>query len=262
MDSLAGLDRDWDPYFSQGAPVGTVREFLIRSFLPLVYVIARRLKAGLPRSVEVEDLESAGMLGLISAVDRYRPVPGGGFRKYASIRIRGAMLDDLRQAAWAPRSVRQYGGEVDGVRRNLEDSLGRRPTSDEMAERMGLDSEGFSKLVRRIAPRRVLRFSEMGGDDERRDPLEVLADASSPDPHEMSSLRDQGELLSAAIAELKERHRQTITLYYFENLSIKDIATIFGVTEGRVSQLHTEALGKLAKKIRRMEQRVEPIATR
>ncbi len=253
MESLAGLDRDWDVFFETGAPVGLDRERIIRAFLPLVRVIARRLKTGLPLSVDFEDLASAGTLGLIAAVDRYRPMEGGSFRKYASIRIRGSMLDDLRQAAWAPRSVRQEGGELDSVRRGLEDALGRRPTTDEMANRMGLDSDGFSRLVRRIAPRRVMRFSEMGGDDERRDPLEVIPDASSPDPLAVSDLRDQGDLLAAALSELKERLRQMITLYYFDNLSIKEIAAVFGVTEGRVSQLHTEALGKLAKKMRRMD---------
>ncbi|MBM4352899.1 MAG: FliA/WhiG family RNA polymerase sigma factor [Deltaproteobacteria bacterium] len=254
METLAGLDRDWDVYFAQGTPVGAMREFVIRSFLPLVRVIARRLKAGLPHNVDFEDLASSGTLGLIAAVDRYRPEAGGSFRKYASIRIRGTMLDELRLMDWAPRSVRRDGGELDSIRRSLEDALGRRPTSDEMASRMGLDSEGFSRLVRRIAPHHVMRFSEMGGDDDRRDPMEVIPDASSPDPLELSTMRDQADRLAAAIEELKDRQRQVISLYYFENLSVKEIALLFGVTEGRVSQLHTEALGRLAKKLRRMEQ--------
>lgn len=247
----ARQDPMWESYWDAGPPLGDERHFIIRSFLPLTRAIARRLKAGLPASVDYDDLVSAGVIGLISAVDRFDPDKGHNFKKYAAIRIRGTMLDELRQMDWAPRSVRRDEGQLVQTRKELEHELGRKPTHEEIAARLGLDSEKYSRLVKRLAPQTIIRLEDMGvrGEEARQSAYSFLKDPSSPDPLEESVLRDAYRVMVAAIDNLKERQRQVISLYYFDNLNLKEIAAVFGVTESRISQIHSEAIGVLKKRL-------------
>jgi len=252
MSLSQDLNQPWESYWSGGPPTGEQRNRLIRSFLPLVRAIGRKLKAGLPAHVPYDDLVSAGVIGLISAVDRFDPEKGHNFRRYAAIRIRGTMLDELRLMDWAPRSIRRDASELDRTRRRLEAKLGRRATSEELAEGLGIDAEKYGRLVRRLVPKNIIHLEDLGirSDSDRQSALNFLRDPSSPDPVEESALKDAYETLVRAIDQLKERQRQMISLYYFDNLNLKEIAAIFGVTEGRVSQVHSEALRALKKKLR------------
>jgi RNA polymerase sigma factor FliA len=254
MGFMEDLDQPWEEHWRDGAPTGTVRHGIIMSFVVLVRIIALRLKSGLPPEVALDDLVSAGVVGLISAVDRFSPDKGHNFRSYAAIRIRGTMLDELRMLDWAPRSVRRDVANVERVRRELQGRLGRRETEEEMAEELGLDVAGYQSLMERTTPKRMLRLESLGyrrGEDGR-SAISFLPDPSSPDPMRAAERRNSREAVVAAVDKLRERPRLMISLYYFEDLNLKEIAVIFGVTESRVSQIHTEALGSLRKKVREL----------
>ena len=242
----------WEAHFKEGKPVGRQRQKVIEAFLPLVRSVASRIKSRVPAFVAFDDLVSVGTLGLIAAVDRYDPARKGNFPKYASIRIQGAILDELRQADWASRSVRHEVREVNEKRKNLENRLGRKASQAEMADNLGMDVGRYAGLIRRLAPKNVIRFEDMGirNDSDKRSALNFLADPNSPDPSEESVLKDAYEMMVEAIDDLKDRQRQVISLYYFEELKIQEIAAIFEVTEGRISQIHTAAIQALKKKIR------------
>jgi len=247
-------ETSWESWWEEGPPTGKAREHVITAFLPLVRGIAGNLKATLPSNVEFDDLVSSGVIGLISAVDRFDPSKGNNFTRYASIRVKGSMLDELRMLDWAPRSVRRDGGHLAQAREDLEVRLGRQPTDQEVADNLGIDLDRYDRLVRRVAPKRIVRFEDLGpkdGEDDRRSALNFLMDPSSPDPSEESTTKDIYEVLLQTLEQLKERHRQMITFYYFENLSLKEIAALFGVTESRVSQIHGEAIKILKKKMGR-----------
>lgn len=242
----------WEDYWETGSPSREERDHIIRTFLPLSRAIARKLKAGLPASVDYDDLVSSGVIGLIAAVDRFDPHKGFNFKRYAAIRIRGAMLDDLRQMDWAPRSVRRDETQLTNTRKELEAELGRVPTQEELAGRLGLDKDKFSRLIRRLKPQRVVRFEDMGGraDGERQSGLNFVADQKAVDPARESELKENYEQLAETVDGMRDRLRQVITLYYFDDLNLKEIALILGVTESRVSQIHSEALKLLNKRLR------------
>jgi RNA polymerase sigma factor for flagellar operon FliA len=248
------LDRPWEEFWRDGGPTHNDRQSIINSFVPLARAIARKLKAGLPGHVPYDDLVSAGVVGLISAVDRFDPEKGHNFRRYAAIRIKGAMLDELRQMDWAPRSVRREGGQVTQARKELEAKLGRRPEAAEMAEHMEMEPDEYAQMVKRLAPQTIIRFEDLGirRDSERQNVFNFLMDPNSPDPFEQNELKDAYDLLVRAVDDLKEKPRQVISLYYFEGLNLKEIATIFGVTESRISQIHSAAIQTLKKKVRNM----------
>lgn len=249
---IVALDTEqWEEYWAHGAPSRSERDHIIRTFLPLSRAIARKLKASLPASVDYDDLVSAGVIGLIAAVDRFDPDKGYNFKRYAAIRIRGAMLDELRQMDWAPRSVRRDEGQLSQTRKQLEHELGRRVSHEELADRLGMDSDKFARLVHRLKPQRVIRFDDMGsgGDSESQSGLNFIADAASPDPLQENELKEAHRVLGETVEGLRNRLRQVITFYYFDDLNLKEIAAIFSVTESRISQIHGEALGVLKKRL-------------
>lgn len=251
MGFIEDLDQPWEEHWLNGSPTGAARHDIIMSFVPLVRMIALRLKAGLPPQVALDDLVSAGVVGLISAVDRFAPEKGYNFRSYVAIRIRGGMLDELRMLDWAPRSVRRDVANIDRVRRDVQARVGRLASSEEMADELGLDLAGYHSLMQRATPQRMLNLESLGyrRDEEGRGALSFLPDPTSPDPLKASEARSSQEALVAAVDKLSERRRLMVSLYYFEGLNLKEIGVIFGVTESRVSQIHTEALKSLRKKL-------------
>ena len=245
------LDHQWEKYWNDGALSTADRQFVINAFIPLARAIGRRLKAGLPAHVPYDDLVSSGLIGLINAVDRFDPGRGYNFRRYAAIRIKGAMLDELRQMDWAPRSLRRDNAQIAQLRRSLEDRLGRRPTTEEMANGLDMDLEGYHKLIKKLVPKTMVHIEDLGykSDRDKHNVVNFLSDPNSPDPARESEMKDSYKFLADAVEFLKERHRQVLTFYYFESLNLKEIATIFQVTESRISQIHSEAIARLRKKV-------------
>jgi RNA polymerase sigma factor FliA len=243
MVELAGV---WQDFKETGS--GAARERLILHYAPLVKYVAGRLGAGLPQSVEQADLVSNGMFGLMDALDKYDPGREVKFETYAIPRIRGAILDELRARDWVPRSVRFKAREVDKAHAQLEAKLGRAPTDAEVADQMGLDLEELHEVITQISLVSVMALEEVVGGDEKgeqRSLLDTLADAATSDPTAGLEGQEMRGLLSAAINSLSEREKIVVTLYYFEGLTLSEIGDILGVTESRVCQIHTKAVGVL-----------------
>jgi RNA polymerase sigma factor for flagellar operon FliA len=220
------------------------RNALVEAHLPQVKYIAERLAARLPASVDREDLIGAGVLGLLDAVDKYDPARGVLFKTYAEMRVRGAMLDSLRDLDWAPRSMRQRAREVEAVAREIEQEHGRAAEEEEVAAGLGLTVSEFHHLLNEL---RGLTITGLDSDDE--DEASLQARQIHDDPartplalYERAEVRDQ---LAQAIKHLPERERQVVALYYIEELSMKEVGAVLGVTESRVSQIHTQAVVRL-----------------
>jgi RNA polymerase sigma factor for flagellar operon FliA len=219
------------------------RNALVEANLPQVKFIAERMAAKLPPSVDRDDLIGAGVLGLMDAVDKFDPARGVQFKTYAELRVRGAILDSLRSLDWAPRSMRHRGREVEAAYHQIEQERGRAAQEDEVATRLGLSAAEFSTLLNEL---RGLTLMGLEADDEDSE----FQAPQIPDDLERGplALYERGESRShliAAIDRLPDRERQVVALYYLEELTMKEVGAVLGVTESRVSQLHTQAVLRL-----------------
>jgi RNA polymerase sigma factor for flagellar operon FliA len=219
----------------------------------LVKYVAGRMSSGLPAHVEEADLISYGLGGLISAIERFDLAREIKFETYAITRIRGAIIDELRTLDWVPRSVRARAREIERVNMKLEARLQRAPTDEEMAGELGVSVDDFHEALLQISNSTIVALDELWNvSDSSGDQvslLDTLPDRDAPDPQ---ALVDQGELrdrIADAIAALPEREKLVIALYYYENLTLREIGEVLGVTESRVSQLHTKAVLRLRSKL-------------
>lgn len=223
---------------------GEHRTLLIETHLPQVRFIAERLAAKLPPSIDKDDLIGAGLLGLLDAVDRYDPSRGVLFKTYAELRVRGAMLDSLRDLDWAPRSVRARAREVEAVCREIEQEQGRAAEEEEVAAALGISLPDFHALLGEL---NGLTVTGLDTDDENE--LGVshrqIPDDAARTPLALYERAEVCDRLTAVIDRLPERDRQVIALYYVEELTMKEIGRLLDVTESRVSQIHTQAVIRL-----------------
>jgi RNA polymerase sigma factor for flagellar operon FliA len=240
------LGAKWHAYKSVADP--EAREQLILHYAPLVKYVASRVATGLPASVEQADLVSYGMFGLIDALQKFEPGRGNKFETYAIPRIKGAIIDELRAMDWVPRSVRFKQREIEKALASLEAMLKRQPTEHELAERLGMSLTELHEVITQISFVSVLALDEtisVGADrGEQVSLIETLADKGIDPTHGVESQETRG-LLAAAINALSEREKIVVTLYYFEGLTLAEIGGILGVTESRVCQIHTKAVGVL-----------------
>lgn len=219
------------------------RSQLVESHLPKVRYIADRIAAKLPPSVERDDLYGAGVIGLIEAADRFDPARGIAFTTFAELRVRGAILDSLREIDWASRAARRRSREVQNAYTSIEEQLGRPATEEEVATRLKMS---LRDLHETLAEMQGLTFADLNQKDGETglDILESVRD-SADSPLEQYQKEEQREHLSQAIDKLPERERQIIALYYLEELTLKEIGEVLGITEGRVSQLRSQAITRL-----------------
>lgn len=224
------------------------RERLITEHVRLVHHIVARIGAHLPDRVERDDLVSAGILGLIKAVDRYDSTRGAKLATYASSVIRGEIMEALRAKDWAPRSVRRRARELAKTIAALEYELGRPPEEQEIAEALGIDVEGYRRLLEETAGTTLLSLEEAlsGGDDDRDGEAADLYPLDSyGDPARLFEEEDVKRVLMEAVERLPERERQVIAMYYQEELTLREIGAVLGVTESRVCQIHSQAIARL-----------------
>lgn len=221
---------------------------LVREHAPLVRRIAYHLMGRLPSSVEVGDLIQAGMIGLLEAARNYAPSRSASFETYAGIRIRGAMLDELRKTDWTPRSVHRRAREIAEAIHRIESETGRDADEAEVARRLGLSMDDYHQALADAASCRLLSLDGHGEDDGD-DGIDV-ADAGNPDPSQALELGGRTHALADAITTLPERERMVMSMYYDDELNLKEIGAVLGVTESRVCQIHGQALTRLRSRLK------------
>jgi RNA polymerase sigma factor for flagellar operon FliA len=226
-----------------------LRERLILHYAPLVTSVAGRLGMRLPSSVEQADLVSYGMFGLIDAIEKYEPDRAIKFETYASSRIRGAIIDELRAIDWIPRSVRTKARAVDRAYADLEGELRRTPSESEIAGRLEVGVGELRTVFAQLSNVNVAALDELlGAGAERTDKvslLDTLEDHRTPDPAGSFEAQETKFLLARAIEQLGEREKIVLVLYYYEGMTLAEIGRVLGVTESRISQMHTAAMHRL-----------------
>ncbi|MFF7678614.1 RNA polymerase sigma factor WhiG [Actinacidiphila glaucinigra] len=245
------LDALWRTYKATGD--ARLREQLILHYSPLVKYVAGRVSVGLPANVEQADFVSSGVFGLIDAIEKFDPERAIKFETYAITRIRGAMIDELRALDWIPRSVRQKARAVERAYATLEASLRRTPSESEVAAEMGIALEELHGVFSQLSLANVVALEELlhagpdGGD--RLTLVDTLEDTGADNPVEVAEDRELRRLLARAVNTLPEREKTVVTLYYYEGLTLAEIGQVLGVTESRVSQIHTKSVLQLRAKL-------------
>jgi RNA polymerase sigma factor for flagellar operon FliA len=226
------------------------REQMMLEEIPAVRWIARRIHERLPQHVDLEDLVSAGTLGLIDAFRKFDPAKKVQFRSYAQFRIRGAILDSLRTLDWSPRDLRRKGRAVEEAIRHLTVQCGRAPSETEVAREMGLELEDYQQLLGQLKGLEIGTLNTERSEDSGEEELAYIPNRPEDDPLFRCLRGELRDRLAAAIDQLPERERLVVTLYYYEEMTMKEIGLVLGVVESRVSQIHSSAVlhlrGKLA----------------
>jgi RNA polymerase sigma factor FliA len=230
----------------------TLRDRLIVNYAPLVKYVAGRLGSGLPAHVEEADLVSYGLLGLIGAIQRFDPDRDIKFETFAMSRIRGAIIDELRALDWVPRSVRSRAREIERAIAELEAKLGRAPSDEEIAAKIGISPDELEDSLTDISRSSIAALDELWTVSDAGDQvslIDTIEDPTGARPAEVLDEAETKELLADAISRLPEREKLVITLYYYEELTLREIGEVLGVTESRVSQLHTKAVLRLKSRL-------------
>ena len=248
--SSDGVERDTQALWQEFRRTNdrSLRDRLILTYAPLVKFVAGRLGASLPSHVDEQDLVSYGLLGLISAIERYDPDREIKFETYAIVRIKGAIIDELRSLDWVPRSVRSRAREIERAIVELERTLMRAPTDEEIAAKVGITGDELDRSLFEISRSSMAALDELwtpqgGGDQVAL--IDTIEDVAGDDPEFSLEQSELNEALGEAIARLPEREKLVVTLYYYEELTLREIGEVLGVTESRVSQLHTKAVLRL-----------------
>ena len=226
----------------------TLRDRLILAYAPLVKYVAGRLGSGLPAHVEEGDLVSYGLLGLIGAIERFDPERDIKFETYAIARIKGSIIDELRSMDWVPRSVRARARDIERAIAQLEGRLMRAPNDEEISAQLGISEEELQDSLLEISRSSIAALDELWAGSSGGDPvslIDTIEDPDAPAPQSAMAQTELREALGEAIARLPEREKLVVTLYYYEELTLREIGEVLGVTESRVSQLHTKAILRL-----------------
>ena len=237
----------WQEYRRTGEQA--LRERLILTYAPLVKYVAGRVGSGLPSHVDESDLVQYGLLGLIGAIERYDPDRDVKFETYAIARIKGSIIDELRAMDWVPRSVRSRARDIERAIGGLEAKFGRAPTDEEVARQLGMTEGELDESLTEIGRSSIGALDELwtvsasGGD--RIALIDTIEDTQGPQPQSALAETEMREALGEAISRLPEREKLVVTLYYYEELTLREIGEVLGVTESRVSQLHTKAVLRL-----------------
>lgn len=226
------------------------KDKLILEYAPLIRFIAQKIAIRLPSNIELDDLISSGVIGLMDAIEKYDPSRDNKFKTYAEFRIRGAILDELRSQDWVPRSVRDKAKLLDRTQADLENELGRAPTEEEVAEKLDISVDDYYDMVNQVKPVSVLSIDEATfSDSDKKSIMNLLEGCKLHNPHVQLNIKSVKEVVAKSIEDLPERQRLVLSLYYYEDLNLKEIGKILRVTESRVSQLHAQAISRLRIKL-------------
>jgi RNA polymerase sigma factor FliA len=241
----------WSSYKKTGDE--KAREQLVLAYSPLVKFVAGRMSSGLPAHIEESDLISYGLLGLIGAIERFDPQREIKFETFAVSRIKGSIIDELRSLDWVPRSVRAKAREIESTQTKLEHELGRVPSDREVADALEMSIDDFQESLLQISNSTVVALDELwtvsDSSGDQISLLDTMKDPNAVDPARELGVSELKDRLANAISRLPEREKLVIALYYYENLTLREIGEVLGVTESRVSQLHTKAVLRLKSRL-------------
>ena len=244
------IDEIWRTFKETADP--NLRNILIETYLPLVRYISERLLVSLPKSIDVEDLQSAGVFGLMDAIDGFDLSRGIKFKTYCTTRIRGSILDELRSQDWVPRLVRLKAHQLQKAQKALEMDLGRAPTDFEMADKLGVTLSDYNAMAEEASVCTVFSLSEKwdeSDDDDSLEKVEMIEDRSSLDPIETLNQKD---VLKAITRSLTKKEKLIIIMYYYEGLTMREIGDILSLTESRVCQIRSNVMSKLKVQLDKM----------
>jgi RNA polymerase sigma factor for flagellar operon FliA len=231
------------------------RDALVTDCLPLVKFIAHRISSRLPAHVDVDDLIHSGILGLMDAVKKFEPDRNVKFKTYAEQRIRGAILDGLRDLDWVPRSLRRKKKDIETAYHLLEQQHGRAASDEEVAAHLGLTLEELQHSLDDLKGVTLGTFIDAGENGEGENLISFVPDPDGENPHILLQARELKTILKTAVDRLPTKERFVVQLYYFDELTMKEIGTLLNITESRVSQLHTKSMLRLRGKLK--ERRIE-----
>jgi RNA polymerase sigma factor for flagellar operon FliA len=243
-------DELWKEYCKTRDP--KIREIFIKQYALLVKYVAGKIAVGMPHNVEFDDLVGCGTFGLMDAVDKFDPEKNVKFKTYAVTRIRGAIFDELRSIDWVPRSVRSKTREVEDAIGALEARLGRTATDQEIASSMGIDEGEYLKILTKISRTSVLSLNDVWFSGDENDKVSIgdsIESPSSLNPDVIAERNEIRRVIVEAIKDLPDKEQKILVLYYYEDLTLKEIGQVLDVTESRVSQLHTKAILRLRSRL-------------
>jgi len=251
----------WKRYHRQADT--STENALVEQYLPLVRTILGRLAMTLPEHVDENDLNSAGLVGLLQALRNYDPASGNSFETYARVRIRGAMLDELRRMDWVPRTIHEKARNLQRAMAELEQKLGRTPTEDQMATALGISSKEYTALLDEIRPATFVCLDATPVSAEGNEACnlyDVVADPNAKSPVDEVSRRELKRLVLERLKQLPDMQRKVLALYYGEDLHLREIAEAFGLTESRICQIHSQAILSIRSYLQRYEAGIPGVA--
>ncbi len=232
----------------------TLKEQIVLDHTPLIRYIVNRIAIRLPSHIDLDDLHNTGVIGLMDAIDKYDPDKNCKFKTYAEFRIKGAILDQLRSLDWVPRSVRQKSRRLERAYGEVEQRLGRTASEDEVADSLGIQIDKFHELLNQVRGISLVNLEEIRGtnaDGDRAGTFaDIVEDVHSENPFASLKLTEGKQLVADTIGTLPEKERLVISLYYYEDLNMKEIGAILGITESRVCQIHTKSVLRLRGKLK------------
>jgi RNA polymerase sigma factor for flagellar operon FliA len=236
-----------------------LREQIVLEHAPLIRYIVNRIAVRLPSHIDLDDLHNTGVIGLMDAIEKYDPEKNCKFKTYAEFRIKGAILDQLRSLDWVPRSVRQKSRKLEKAYGEVEQRLGRSANEDEVADSLGLELDKFHTLINQVRGISLVNLEEIRGTNSDGDRAgtfaDIIEDVHSENPFASLKLMETKHVISDTIGSLPEKERLVISLYYYEDLNMKEIGNILGITESRVCQIHTKSVMRLRSKLKGMVDR-------
>ncbi|MGM0440467.1 MAG: FliA/WhiG family RNA polymerase sigma factor [Chlamydiota bacterium] len=243
------LAKLWSEYWRTNAK--GLRDHLITNYLHLVKYSAGRIGGTLPSHIRLEDLYSSGVMGLIKAVENYDPQKKAKFESYAILRIKGAIIDELRALDWVPRSVHQLANKISEAQKHLRAKLKREPFDSELAQHLGITIKQLEERLIRIRPAIMISLDEKSGDgDDTLSTAERIPDIKSLSSDQKAEKKELAQILRKAIEDLPQQERQVMVLYYYDKLMVKEIAEVMELTSARISQIHSKALLRLRDRLR------------
>lgn len=260
MSSLAKKLKNLKDYRSTMDP--KVKDEIIVEYAPLIKYIAQKIASRLPANIELDDLISCGVIGLMDAIEKFDPTRDNKFKTYAEFRIRGAILDELRAQDWVPRSIREKAKLIDRAYQKLESELGRPATDEEMCEELKMTQEEFHDMVNKSKSVSILNIDDSAtfNRGDKKSIAGITDESKHVNPFFAVANKNFREKIKEGISQLPEKQRLVLSLYYYEDLNLKEIGQVLDVTESRVSQLHTQAVTKLKLKLQTMFDHQEDLA--